>query len=160
MNKRGITFIELITVIAIMSIIFLIVVPKTNIALNFKERKDFKELKRDIIYARNMSIVDVKRYSLDIYPKEGYYYINRHDNKKKISRIKKKVFESNLKMISVNFTGSNSSEFGQLIFSITGAPSMGGNIQLKNSKGQNIKLTIEVATGKVNIYIDGEKQDE
>lgn len=154
------TFIELITVIAIMSIIFLIALPKTTIALNFKERKDLMELKRDILYARNMSIMDVKRYSLEVYPKKGYYYINKHDNEKQISRIKKKVFESNLKIIFVNFNGSNNNEFGQLLFSITGAPSMGGNIQLKNSKCQNIKLTIEVATGKVNTYIDGEKQDE
>ena len=152
------TLIELILVITIISIILSIAIPKGTVSLNFKERKDLMELKRDIIYARNMSIMDEKRYGLDIYPKKGYYYLNRYVTKKE--KLKKTVFESDLKIITVNFNGFNNSEYGQLLFNTSGAPVKAGNIQLKNTKGQEIMLTVEVATGKVNIKITGEKQNE
>ena len=156
MNKKGMTLIELVTVIAIMSIIMLIAIPKSTIALNFKERSDLMELKRDILYARNMSITERRRYSLDIHPRKNYYCVNRYirdyGDDKEI--VKSKVFESNLRIVTVNFNGSNSNTFGQLLFNTTGAPKMAGNIRLINSKNQDIELTVEVATGKVNIYYD------
>ncbi len=162
MGKKGFTLIELIVVIAIISIIVAIAVPKGTVSLSFKERRDLMELKRDILYARNMSITEVKRYSLDIHPKKNYYYINKYvkDDGNDREIVKKKTFESDLKIITVNFNGCNNSEFGQLLFNTSGAPSKAGNIQLKNTKGQKISLTVEVATGKVNIYFDGVKQNE
>ena len=52
-SKKGFTLIELIVVIAIISIILGMAAPSSNVIRKSKEKSELKELKRDIEYARD-----------------------------------------------------------------------------------------------------------
>lgn len=153
MNKDGFTFIELVIVLAIMSIVLAIAIPKNTFPLSLKERKELRELKRDIVYARNMSITNAIPYSIDFFVTNNSYKINRHEQNDVL--IKNKILESGLKLKEVNW--GDSTQYNRLYFAANGTPRKAGTILLNNSKKQKIEITVEVATGKVNIYFEGEK---
>ncbi|WP_072743002.1 pilus assembly FimT family protein [Sporanaerobacter acetigenes] len=155
MRSRGTTLIEIVITLAILSIVLAIAAPRDEFLINTKERKELLEFKNDIIFARNMAIIDVRRYSVEIYPKENYYTIYKYDKER--SMIKKKSMESGLKLIDTTFANSPNPNHGSICFTPTGAPSKAGTVNMKSRKGKKIELTVEVATGKVNIYIDGDE---
>lgn len=152
MNRSGFTLIEVIIVLAIMGIVFMIAIPKNTFPLTLKERKELRELKRDIVYARNMSITNTTSYSIDFFVATNSYKVNRHEQREIF--IKNKVLESGLYLKEVNW-GDNT-QYGRLYFTANGTPRKAGTILLNSRKGQKIEITVEVATGKVNIYLEGE----
>ena len=145
-DTRGITLRELIIVISILCLLLLIPAFKANSLLNYKERKELKEFKNDINYARNRAIVESKLYRVDIMINSNSYIIFKYDNLTEI--IKKKEFTSGIKIVGTNIDSN------ELVFNHTGAPRESGTINLKNSKGKSIEIRVTPATGKVNIYFD------
>ncbi len=145
-DKQGMTLVELIYVIAIIAIIVLIAIPKIDFLLNYKEKNELIEFKKDIVYLRNSAICEVVLYKLHIQPKDNCYTIYKFNNMWEL--VKSKKLESGLK-----FSGGQGNE---IIFNPTGAPSKGQSIYLLNRKDKKIKITITPATGKVNIYFDGD----
>lgn len=143
-DSRGITLIELIVVISLLSLLLSIPIIKGNNILNYKERKELREFKNDINYARNRAVVESKLYSVDIRPNSNTYLIFKYSNFPET--IKKKEFTSGIKLKSTNIKNN------ELVFNYSGAPKDSGTIYLENRKGERISITVTPATGKVNIY--------
>ncbi|MCF6464233.1 hypothetical protein C3E89_12830 [Clostridium sp. Cult1] len=143
-ETRGMTLVEIIIVISLLSILLLIPSFKGNNILNYREKKDISEFKKDINYAKNRALVESKLYSVDIRPTSNSYLIFKYDTFPEV--VKKKEFTSGVKLKSTNIKNN------ELIFSYSGAPIESGTISLENSKGKKISITITPATGKVNIY--------
>lgn len=143
-SKKGFTLIELIVVIAIISIILGMAAPSSNVIRKSKEKSELKELKRDIEYARDNAIFHNQVYSVIFYVNENRYVIKSNKN----NIIKKKTLSSDLKILRTNFIND------RIIFSYIGAPNRGGTISLTNSKGEIINVTVRPATGKAFIYAE------
>ncbi|NLJ99473.1 MAG: prepilin-type N-terminal cleavage/methylation domain-containing protein [Tissierellia bacterium] len=145
-DNGGITLIEVIVVISIISIVLLIPTLKKDTLLDYKERKELMEFKNDINYARNKAIVESTKYFVDVRPYSNSYVIYKQEMTRKI--VKRKTFENGIVIYRNNIEGD------EIIFTYSGAPEKSGTIELKNRKEQKIKLTITPAVGKVNIYFD------
>lgn len=141
--KKGFTFIELIIVIAIFSLILFIALPKWESALRIRERAEINTFKRDLIYCRNKSITEGKMYIVRLDTKENCYSLYKEEMKKEL--IKRVYFESGLLLYRQNFHDN------QIIFNPTGSPSQGGTIGLKNRREEIFEITIQPVTGKINI---------
>ena len=142
-RKRGYTLVELLVVLAILAIVLSIGMPSIRIIFNTSEKKELMEFKRDIIFARNSSIVENCAYTLLLDVEKNGYRIKKEN--KTIKNIK---FSHGIVLKSSNFGAS-------VYFTATGAPSKAGTISLTNRKKDKIQITINVATGKVNLYING-----
>lgn len=142
-DNRGITLIELIMVISILSMVLLIPISKGNIILNSKEKKELKEFKNDLNYARNKAVVESIRYSIMLKPKDNCYIIYKHTPYK--HEIERKKFTSGIKIDTTNI------DFHEVVFNYSGAPEKAGTIYLKDKKGNKIEITVTPATGKINI---------
>lgn len=143
-SKYGYTLVELLAVIALFAIILSIGFPSLKSYYKTKERIELMEFKRNIEFARNSAIVQNCNYIIYLYKSENKYEVQ------KISKgiISLKTVELNtITLINNNFNDSIS-------FTPTGAPSQAGTILLKDRKGNTIEITVEVATGKVNLYYD------
>lgn len=145
-DNRGVTLIELILIISILSILLFIPAFNGSNVLKYKERKELREFKNDINYARNRAVVESILYGIEIRTNSNTYLINKYSKFPEI--IKKKEFTSGIKVKSTNIKDN------ELIFNYSGAPKDAGTIYLENSKGNKIRITINLATGKVNIYFD------
>ncbi|MBU5437515.1 GspH/FimT family protein [Tissierella sp. MSJ-40] len=142
---KGFTLIELILVLALLSLFLVIGLPNIKYITYMKEKQELREFKRDIAYARNNAIVQRKIYNLTIDQKNNGYIIIKAD---KIPVIVKDVsFKYGTIVLRNNFNNS-------INFYPTGSPSVGGTIYLTNSKKESIKITITPATGKINFYIN------
>ena len=145
-DNRGFTLIELIMVISILSIVLLIPVFKGNIICDYKEKKELKEFKNDISYARNKAIIESIEYCVDMRPDDNSYIIFKHGFPKTV--VKKKEFTNGIRIKYTNIVDD------EIIFGHSGAPDKSGTISLINRKGELIRITVTPATGKVNIYFD------
>lgn len=143
-NSKGFTLLELIMVICIISIVSCVVILNGNVLSNHKEKKELKELINDLNYTRNNAIIESKKYILTFIPNKNYYLIHKVENKEII--VKKKEFTNGIKILKTSLKGD------KIIFNSTGAPSNAGTINLENSKGEEIEITIGVATGKIRVY--------
>lgn len=143
-NTKGVTLIEILIVISIVSILVLITFLKGSFLNNFKENQELREFKYDIEYARNRAIVESTSYSIKINRKENYYSISSYSNSGQ-NIIKKKEFIKGIRVISTNILND------EIIFGYSGAPRTSGTIYLKNRKGKKIEITILPVTGKVYV---------
>lgn len=142
-SKYGYTLVELLVVLALFAIILSIGMPNIKVIFKTRERVELAQFKRDIIFARNSAIVENCNYNLYLYPDENRYQIIKIS--KNITTIKDITLSNGVLIKGNNFNNS-------VTFSPTGAPNKAGTIFLTNKKNQNIEITIEVATGKVNLY--------
>ncbi len=142
-SKFGYTLVELLVVLALFAIVLSIGMPNIKVIFKTRERVELSQFKRDIVFARNSAIVENCNYTLYLYPGENRYQIIKIS--KNITTIKDITLSNGVLIKGNNFNNSVS-------FSPTGAPNKAGTIFLTNKKNQNIEITIEVATGKVNLY--------
>ena len=145
-DNRGITLVEILLVISILSVILLIPIPKVNMVLRYKERQELKEFKNDLNYARNKAIVESTQYSVMLRPEINSYIVFKHKASSVKEIIKNKEFTNGIKIKTTNIKGH------EIIFTYSGAPAIAGTIYLENRKGNPIEITVTPATGKVNIY--------
>lgn len=139
-KRRGYTLLEIIVVLALLAILLSISVPSMRIMENFKEKREIKIFRRDIISAKNKAIMEGTIYILSIERKNNRYVIT---NRSKIIKDVKLVYWEIL-------TGNTFNN--KIKFTAAGSPDRGGRLRLKNKKGKIIKLTILPVTGKLNIY--------
>lgn len=145
-NLKGFTLIEILIVISIISILLMIPIFRGTALWDFKERKELKEFKNDIEYARNRAIVESNLYTVQIDPSKNSYTISKYSNTgPKI--IKKKELSKGIKIMKTNI------ERNEITFSYSGAPLISGTIYLENKKGEEVEIKVTPVTGKVNIKI-------
>ncbi len=142
-KNNGYSLLELIVVVAILSVVLGISTPSIRTYFYSLEEKELREIKRDLAAARNSAIIERKSFLFAVNINNNSYYIADQD---KVTTIKKNVnLKSGLKLKSNNFSNI-------LKFTPSGAPANGGSLVLSDSKGREIKLTITPATGKINVY--------
>lgn len=144
-SKLGYTLVELLVVLALFAIVFSIAIPSVDIIFNIAEKNELMTFKRDIVFARNSSVVDNCTYTLLLDIRNNGYKIIKKEKRPKTIR---EVYFS--KGIVLKWNNFNSI----IDFYSTGTTSKIGTINLTNKKTQNIEITITMATGKVNLYID------
>lgn len=134
-NRKGLTLIELICIIGLLSILMIILIPKlyTNniILMNYS-----KQLCSDIRNIRFTKMVEGEQYQIRF--NASYYYVL-----KGTKVIKKVSFNNNIKL-NHNFIGN------YIRFSHTGAPNRGGTIKIINNNNNDYtEITIVPASGRV-----------
>ncbi len=142
--KRAYTLIEILIVLALLSIIMAIAVPSFGIINSIKEKQEFNELKKDLISSRNKAIVENCPYEFKIDINTNKYEIYRKDN---LGLIKSKKLESGLKFIRTVESTTN-----LVIFSPSGSPSRAGSFVVKKRNGDRYRFAVVVTSGKVNIH--------
>ena len=142
-NIKGYTLVEVIVVIALIGIVLSVAIPSFKIILRTSEKKELMEFKRDIIFARNSAVMENQNYYIELDIVENQYVI-ASSIKKGQNTVKKKKLVNGivLKADNVNHI---------IAFYPTGSPDKAGTIELSNTKGEKIYITITPATGKVNL---------
>ena len=136
---KGYTLVELLVVIALISIVVSVSIPSFKIVFNVAEKKELMEFKRDLIFSRNKAVMENSIYTIRIFLKENRYQII----KKGGVVIKDKTMSAGI-IIKENNIGNT------VDFYPTGSPSKAGTIELRNKKNEKIFITINIATGKIN----------
>lgn len=145
-NKYGYTLVELLVVLALIGIVLSIAIPSINLIFVNFEKKELMEFKRDMNFARNRALMENGVYTIRIDIPGNKYYILEESDKKSV--VKEKEFSNGIRFTVNNLDHSIS-------FYPTGSTSKVGTIRLTNKKDQDIEITITMATGKVNLKIDG-----
>lgn len=139
-KQQGYTLIEILIVLTLLSIIISIGTPSIKVIGRFEEKQEIKNLKRDILYARNNAILEGSIYQFEINHKKNFYSIsNKNKTIKKIELAYWDILSGN------NFTSV-------IRFSPSGSPNKAGTFTLKNEKGYTIELRISPVTGKLNVH--------
>ena len=143
-REEGLTLIELVTVLAILTVIVLIVIPSTDFfdttKSNIRLTLIAREVVNDLRYIQQKSIFEGENLYFEIKPDKTGYYINRYEDDK---NIKSKNLPEGIK-IEKNI--QKEIRFNQIGISSTG----GCTITLKNNK-KEIYITVLPATGRIMI---------
>ena len=149
MKEKGFILIELLIVFAIISITMGVII--STFGFSNYEIKYLKEnaniLASDLLLARVSAIKESIYYRIEFFPglyeKAWEYRVKRESESEPIKTISK--FTNNIHIISTNFPSN------EVYFYPNGAPSSGGTIVLKNSKGKRLYIKIEAAVGRIRV---------
>jgi len=157
MDEDGLTLVELIVILAVLSVLLIIIFPssdllnpeKSSLRLNITA----KEVVNDLRYIQQKTILDPNRETLyfEIFPDNKGYYIKTYNDDK---CIKIKELPNGI-IIEKNNNRKDSIKNKEIIkFSETGTPFPGGlTITLKNSL-KEIKITLVPSTGRIMLKGD------
>jgi prepilin-type N-terminal cleavage/methylation domain-containing protein len=138
-NKRGYTLIELLMVVALISLFLAIAVPRFSFVHAMREKQEIKYLYKDLLYARNKAVVEKKSISFDIDLAKNSYRIS--EGTKEIKKVELKN--------GVILEGCTN---GNLLFNRIG--SSGDNAQtitFRTRSGDWYQITIPVATPDIKL---------
>ncbi|WP_028991947.1 prepilin-type N-terminal cleavage/methylation domain-containing protein [Thermoanaerobacter thermocopriae] len=145
-KEEGLTLIELVTVLAILSVIVLIVIPSSNFfdttRSNVRLTLIAHEVVNDLRYIQQKSIFEGEILYFKSKSDNTGYYINRYNDNK---NIKTKNLPKGIK-ISKKDGGKVEIYFNQM-----GTPIGACTITLKNDKGSEIYISVAVVTGRIMI---------
>lgn len=140
--KKGFTLIELLVVLGIIAIVLSIGVLKLGFVTSFHEQTEYRMVAQDLKYARNLAMVKRKgvNFVFDA-DRKGYSILIAGEIRPKLD---KEVALIHLQIENKNF------DLATVTFTSGGAPSKGGTFYLKG-QGHRYEITVEPATGKVNM---------
>lgn len=136
------TLLELLIVLSLLALLSSFTLIRSGTFDNHKERKDVQRLASQIEQTRNIAISNNCSMGISLGPGNRAYCFRGDYNEPSI------VYE-HLKTISGKKFGS--SESVNIMFSNLGAPDMACSLYMTGKSNQSYKITVEVATGKVNI---------
>lgn len=142
--RKGYTLIEILIVIALFSILLSLALPNLNFYLNFMERQEMEEFRNDLLYARNMAILENRYYIVYFFQDLNAYMIKTGEHS---PAIKNKTFNNGLRL-SKNSTTTN------FTFTSTGAPANSGTVYIVNRKGRRYRVTLSPATGRIEVKLE------
>lgn len=145
-NRKGYSLIEILVVIALLSIVIVMTTPNINYFKNLRESLEIKELKRDILFARNKAIIECKIYEIKFIQNENSYVIHTASNIKS-NTIKHKSFEHGIKLNIKN--GSKTFRFNP-----NGTITNSDTIYFYNRNGIQYRLSITPVTCQITIKKD------
>lgn len=138
-NKDAYTLIEIIVTLAILGILVLMTIPNLGYFKSIREAQEIKELKRDILFARNKAILDCKDHGLEIRTNDNSYRIYSG-----LDTIKIKKFEHGTKL-------SNRGKLPKIVFKNNGTTEVSGTIYFLNRRGEEHELSITPVTCRITI---------
>lgn len=146
-KEKGLTLIELITVLSILSVIVLITIPSMKFFDSKTSRVKLKlianEIINDIRYIQQKKIFEDENLYFGVKADHTGYYINKAGTIS--ARIKTKNLPEGIKIYK--------NTAGEISFSSIGSPNGGCTITLKNSSNQ-IDITLLLSTGRVMVQGD------
>jgi prepilin-type N-terminal cleavage/methylation domain-containing protein len=144
-RKSGITFLELLIVIAIIGILSAVAVPSiADISPHYKLRGGSQELISALRNAQNLATTTQQNHLIRFYPSNNSYSLIRSISGTE-TIIQTNNLPSTVSFSSINLTNN------QVIFSSSGAPDNSGTILLTNTKNEHI--TIEITnSGQIKSY--------
>lgn len=141
-TRKAYTLIEILLVLALISILSSIAVPNLSLYKKMKENIELRTLKKDLMFARNSSILEGVNYTVEFdYLNNSYIVRNNISNSKAIKSV---YFKSGLKL-------NNRSGTIKIQFNRSGKVGKADTISFKNSKNENIDLMLTPVTGNINI---------
>lgn len=145
-RSTGLTILELLTVMLIISIASAVAVPAVNAALERAAgNAALRELVTDLRYAQQMALSDGSNYYITFNKSMQTYTISvagQFDQE----IIKQVTLPDGIKLLGTNFANN------KLYYTDLGSPSAGGRIELSDRKGKVIKITVLPATGRIRVY--------
>lgn len=147
-KKKGYTLIELIVVLALFSILLIISIPNISLLISYREYNEIKNFEKDLKYSRAKALVENTpvEFKIDV-PNNKYKIIQKN----KI--IKEYNFKNGVKLNYITISSSKqTSGESSIVFKTTGAPSTAGTINFSTKNYGIYNVTIEVATGRINIH--------
>lgn len=138
-NKNAYTLIEIIVTLAILGIVLAMALPNIGYFKAIREAQEIKELKRDILFARNKAILDGKEYGIQIRKDDNSYIVHRG-----LEIIKIKHFEHGTKI-------SNRGGAPKILFKANGTTVVQGSIYFLNRLEEEYQLTISLIACKIDI---------
>ncbi len=146
----GFTFLEVILVIMIASLIVLIILPIfTNFIPNIALESEARKLKADIRYVQQLAISSSMTHRIKFDIASDLYRIYSVDKANNETFVEKKEMENYINLVSTDFSND------KLDFTSLGEPSEGGTILLGNKKGQSATVAVTPSTGIVTITLIG-----
>lgn len=145
--RKGYTLIEMLLVLAILSIFFGIGLPKTNYFMNIQERKEIENFRKDLLLTRNKAIVESRNYIV-IFDLEGNRYGIAPQNNQK--GIRYKSFNSGIKIDRENIIKT-------FTFMYNGTTKNSGTLYLNNKRGQEYAIKLSPVTGRIGIVMPDDK---
>lgn len=154
-NRKGITLMELVLVFILLGILSALTVPNL---LRSNERWLLRStaymIANDIRRVQRLSVQECALYNFELHTKQFYYILRSNDPM--ASNIKTVYLNSKITSVSSTLYnpdyGGTKDGYRILKFSYLGSPNQAGEIILKTSSGDSMKLTIDVATGRVKVY--------
>ncbi len=142
---KGYTLIELVCVLALFSILFSIAVPNFKLLYNFERNQELRDFNKNILYARNQSIITGELHRVAFDYVRNYYVIESNGK-----TIHSHYFKSGIELIRKPFNLENPGVF-ELEFGRNGVPTHSGTVYLKLDNGKEYMLAVTPATGKVSL---------
>ncbi|NLX70599.1 MAG: type II secretion system protein [Clostridiales bacterium] len=154
-NNRGITLIELITVLAIIGLILAVVSPSIKPpAEKVKLKTEAERIVQDIRLTQQLAITTGMDYCFEIHIYEKYYNIRPKTPIATDGVYKKEYLDKSLHTIKCNFASPYTGRYAGLkvlTYTPTGIPSQTGSIELYNRNGDKMTIRVAVGTGRVRI---------
>lgn len=140
-KNKGYTLIEILLVLALLSILLSMAVPNLSLYKKMKENMELERLKKDLLFTRNSAILEGIDYFVDFDYSTNSYSIRDS----KYGKITKKIYFVN--GIKLN----NRAKVVTFHFKRSGTIGSSDTVMLKNSKGKSLQLTLTPTTGSINI---------
>lgn len=140
-RMKGYTLIEILVVLALLSILLSMAVPNWSLYKRMKENMELETLKKDLLFTRNSAILEGTEYYVDFHYLENSYSIR---NNKAYGAKKTVCFKDGISLN--NRAGTITFHFKR-----NGTIGEAGTLKLKNSKNEDLELTLTPVTGNINI---------
>lgn len=147
MRKKGYTLIEILMVLALFSILFGIVFPKTNYFEKLKEKRELEDFRKDLMFARNSAILESRNYTVEFIVEKNTYYITTG---KKKDTVRSKTFKDGLKFDKNNRVRS-------VVFNYNGTTGNSGTLYLRNNNDERYEISISPVTGRIEVKLSNFK---
>jgi prepilin-type N-terminal cleavage/methylation domain-containing protein len=138
-RARAFTLIELISVLAILGILLSMVILRTGFLSRMEERIEVRTLMKDLNKARNEAISEGRKIRVLFDRANCNYRIGFGPESRQVSL-------QTITWISLTPPGTS-----EILFSSSGAPDQATTVRLVSRSSAVYLLTVEVATGKVNL---------
>lgn len=137
-GRQGFTLIELLLALALISILLIIVTPRTNIYDTYYKNMELNTLERDLYTIRSRAVSEGRTYSFNVMD-DGYgYYIGNNNNK-----IIQRVNLDSIRILTSSHKG--------FIFTAQGSIANPNTIEIRDYNNERYILSVGVGTGKITL---------
>lgn len=148
--NAGFTLLELMMVLVVLGILLSIAIPNMWEYMNRQELlSDAQLLVQDLREIQNLAITNSSTYQIHLNTTKKYYYLKYYDTM--TPAIRKVSLHNSIKTISVTSNVPKQGEYYIISYNYAGTP-IACSITMVSSEGKQVKITIEVVTGRVKLY--------